>query len=181
MSSITGSRFLSALFIIIFGLFFICSRAFSSLGCCGDWLGVYVLSICSTKDSKFFREWLMYCSMNCPAGGGSHVDFMLQRRFSVCIVGFVVESLCIKYLFNLMFLASSLWLSNSWDGCLFFGIGMKLRFNASASSTSMGNVVEERLKILLLFICISGKSTQVKQLSTPLWEAPLLAVLLLGV
>ena len=83
----------------------------------------------------------MNCSMNCPAGGGSHVDFILQRRFSVCIVGFVVDSLYIKYLLNLMFRASSLWLSSSCDGCWFFGIGMKLRFNASASNISGGKLL----------------------------------------
>ena len=108
LSSITGPRFLSALFITMFGLFLICSRAFISFGCLGDWLCVYVVSICSTNDSNALREWLMYCSMCWPAGGGSHVDFMLQRFFSVCMVGFVVVSQCMKYLFSLMFLASSL-------------------------------------------------------------------------
>ncbi len=52
----TGPRFLSALFIIMFGLFFICSRASNSFGCLGDWLCVYVVSMCSTYDSNAFRE-----------------------------------------------------------------------------------------------------------------------------
>ena len=118
---------------------------------------MYVVSICSTYDSNAFREWLIYCSMCCPVGGGSHVELMRQRRFSVCMVGVVVVSLCIKYLCNLMLLASSLWLSSSCDGCWFFGMGIKSRFNDSASNTSVENVVVERLKIILLVNCVSGK------------------------
>ena len=58
---------------------------------------------------------------------------------------------------------------------------MKLRFNASASNTSGGNVVVERLKMLLLFNCISGKSKHVKQSSSPLCVAFRLASVLLCV
>ena len=82
LSSITGPRFLSALFIIMFGLFFICSRAFISFGCLGNWLCVYVASICSTNDSNAFREWLMYCSMCWPAGGA----LMLILCYNVFLV-----------------------------------------------------------------------------------------------
>ena len=92
----------------------------------------------------------------------------------------MVDSLYIKYLLNLMFLASSLWLSSSCDGCWFFGIGMKLRFNASASNISGGKVVVERLKILLLIRCISGKSKHEKQLSSLVCVALRLVGLLLG-
>ena len=40
------------------------------------------------------------CSMNSPAGGGFYFDLI----FSLCIVGFVVEEICMKYLYNLIFL-----------------------------------------------------------------------------
>ena len=68
LSIITGPRFLSALLIIMLGLFYSSNSAAVSSGCC---LFMFDGFMCVMRDSKAFLECVRYCSRNCPAFGGS--------------------------------------------------------------------------------------------------------------
>ena len=57
-----------------------------------------------------------------------------------------------------MLRAYSSWFFNSVVGCSSCGIGTKLRLRANAFSVLGWNCMLDRLKILLLFICISSMS-----------------------
>ena len=57
-----------------------------------------------------------------------------------------------------MLRAYSSWCFSSIEGCSSCGIGTKLRLRASVSSMVGWNCVLDRLKMLLLFMCMSSRS-----------------------